>query len=37
MGQLKICMLFQERFHVEMTIERIESCTSVETLAALLP
>ena len=37
LAQLKICMSFQERFGVEMDMERIEHCSSVESLAALLP
>lgn len=37
MAQLNICMLFQERFKIEMGLDRIENCTSVAALAALLP
>jgi acyl carrier protein len=37
MAQLRICMAFQERFGVEMDMDRIETCTSVSALAALLP
>ena len=37
MAQLNICMRFQERFNIEMDIDRIETCTSVTALVALLP
>lgn len=37
MAQLNICMRFQERFNVEMDMDRIETCTSLKALAALLP
>jgi acyl carrier protein len=37
LGQLNICLAFQERFGVDLDMQTIASSTSVSQLTALLP